>query len=81
MTLAIDKLNGRGLSNNAHRERLLKKTKMTWYKLQNYQGIAASRSISVVEVCRQICSNTFKRRLAFGFIVIILAEKQLSAIV
>ena len=31
MTLAVDKLNGRGLSNNAHRERLLKENEMTWY--------------------------------------------------
>ena len=31
MTLAVDKLNGRGLSNNPHCECLLKKTEMTWY--------------------------------------------------
>ena len=31
MTLAIDKLNGRGLSNSAHHECLPKKTKTTQY--------------------------------------------------
>ena len=31
MTLAIDKLNGRGLSNTAHLERVSKKTKVTQY--------------------------------------------------
>ena len=31
MTLAIDKLNGRGFSNSVHREHLPKNTKMTWY--------------------------------------------------
>ena len=81
MTLAIDKLNCHGLSNNACRERLLNKTEMTWNLLQNYQGVTASRSVSVVEVSGRIYSNTFKRRLAFGFTVIILAEKQLFAIV
>ena len=50
--------------------------------LQNYQGVVASRSVSVVEVSGRICSsNAFKRRLTFGFTVIILAEKPLSAIV
>ena len=31
MTITIDKLNGHGFSNNVRCERLLKKTKMTWY--------------------------------------------------
>ena len=31
MALAINKLNGRGLSNNACRERQPKKTKIIWY--------------------------------------------------
>ena len=31
MTLAIDKLNGCGLSNSVRLERLPKKTKITWY--------------------------------------------------
>ena len=31
MTLAIDKLNGRGLSNSVHRERLPRKTKTMQY--------------------------------------------------
>ena len=38
MTLASDKLNGRGLSNNARCECLPKKTKIMWYQLQNYQA-------------------------------------------
>ena len=59
MTLAVDKSKGHGLSNNVHCERMLKKTDMTWYLLQNYQGVAASRSVSVVEVSRQICSDAF----------------------
>ena len=43
--------------------------------------LSASRSVSVVEVSGRICSNAFKKRLAFGFTVIISADKQLSAIV
>ena len=73
MTLAIDKLNGHGLSNNACRERLPKKTKITRYYLQNYQAVATIQSILFIKVSGQICSDAFKSRLAFGFTVIILA--------
>ena len=31
VTLAVNNLNGRGLSNNMQHERLLKKTKIMWY--------------------------------------------------
>ena len=34
MTFAIDKMDGRGHINTEHHERLPKKTKVTWYKLQ-----------------------------------------------
>ena len=46
----INRLNGRSLSNNARRERLLKKAEMTWYILQNYQGVGARSRVLVVEV-------------------------------
>ena len=36
-------------------------------------GVAVSRSVSVLEVSGRICNNAFKRRLAFGFTVIISA--------
>ena len=38
MTFAVDKMDGRGHINSARRERLPKKTKVTWYWLQkDYQ--------------------------------------------
>ena len=73
MTLAIDKLNGSGFSNNPCRERLPKKNKLTRYYLQKYQTVATSQSVSVIKVSEQICSNAFKCRQAFGFSVIISA--------
>ena len=36
VTLAIDKMDGHGLSNTARRERLPKKTKVTWYRIAGY---------------------------------------------
>ena len=73
MTLAINKLNGLGLSNSARHERLPKKTKIMRYWLQKYQAIVTSRCISVIKVSGRICSNAFKNRLAFSFTVIISA--------
>ena len=72
MTLAVNKLNGHGLSNSAHHERLPKKTKIMRYCLQNYLTILTSWSISVIKVSGQIHINAFKNRLAFDFAVIIL---------
>ena len=48
MTLAINKLNGCGLSNNVHRVHLPKKTKITLYKLQNYQAVGTSQNTSII---------------------------------
>ena len=73
MTLAVDKLNGRGLSNSARRERFPKEMKITWYSLQKYQAIVTSRSILVIKVSGRICSDAFKNRLVFGFAVILSA--------
>ena len=69
-SLAINKLNGRGLSNTACRERLPKKTKVTW---KDYQAAPVSRSVSIIKVSGQMCSDKFKRGLGFHFTIIILA--------
>ena len=51
MTLAIDKLNGHGLSNIVHRECLPKKPKETQYWLQkDYQAVPTSRNVSLIKV-------------------------------
>ena len=73
MTLAINELNGHGLSNSVHHECLPKRTNIMRYLLQKYQAIVTSRSVSVIKVSGRIYSDTFKTRLAFGFTVIISA--------
>ena len=62
MTLAIDKLNGCGLSNTALHECLPKKTKVTQYQLQkDYQAVPMSQSISIIKVSGRMHSDTFKK--------------------
>ena len=74
VTLTMDKVNGRGHSNTAHREHLTKKTKVMWYKLQKeHLTVATWRSTLIVKVSRQMHSNVFKRKLAFSLTVIISA--------
>ena len=41
MTLAVNKVNGHGLSNTAHRERMPKKTKVTQYYIAT-EGLPGS---------------------------------------
>ena len=71
MALAIDKLNGLGLS-NTHCEHLPKKTKVTWYLLpKDYQVVLTRQSILIIKVSGPMRSDVFKRRLYFSFTVII----------
>ena len=49
MTLAVDKLNGRGLSNSACRERLLKKTNAV-LATEELPGSTTNRGISIIKV-------------------------------
>ena len=72
MTLAIDKMDRRGLSNTAHRGHLPKKTKVTQYYVAT-EGLPERWSASVKKMSGRMDSNAFKRRLAFNFTVIILA--------
>ena len=72
ITLAIDKMDGCGLINTACRERLPKKTKVMRYYVAT-EGLPERCSASFIKVSRGLRSNTFKRKLAFGFTVIILA--------
>ena len=82
VTLAINKLNEFGLSNTVHRECLPKKTKVKQYWLQkDYQGVPASRNVSIIKVSGQMHSNTFKRRLGFHFTVIILTQNNFILII
>ena len=63
MTLAIDKLNGYGLSNTACHERLPKKTKVMLYWLQkDYQAVPTSQNISIIKMRVRMHSDAFKRR-------------------
>ena len=57
ITLAIDKMDGCGLSNTACRECLPKKTKVTQYWLQKDYPIKTRCSASVVKVSGQISNN------------------------
>ena len=60
MTPAIDKLNGRGLSNTLCHERLLKKTKVMQYWLQkDYQTVPTSWNVSIIKVSGRMCSDAF----------------------
>ena len=69
---ALDKLNRRGLSNTASRERLPKKSEVMRYWLQkDYQAAPTSQSISFIKVSGQMRRDAFQRRLGFSFNVII----------
>ena len=71
MTLEVDKMNGHGLSNKAHYERLLKKTKLPPHQPQTHKPTLITRwSTSVIKVRGYIHSNAFKTRLGFSFTVI-----------
>ena len=72
MAFSIDKMDGRGHFNTAHRERLPKKTKVMWYVLAT-KGLPKRQSPSFIKVSGQMHNNAFKRRLAFSFTVIISA--------
>ena len=69
MTISIDKIDGRGLSNSARREHLPR-------RLSNVvlatEGIPDStrRSASVIKVSGRVRSDALKRRLAFSLTVI-----------
>ena len=70
MTLAIDKMDGRGLISTACRERLPKKTEIMQYYIVT-EGLPKRQNVSDIKVSGQMCSNVFKRRLVFSFTVII----------
>ena len=72
ITLVIDKMDGCGLINTACRERFSKKTKVMRYYVA-IEGLAKRWSASFIKVSRGLRSDAFKRKLAFGFAVIILA--------
>ena len=73
MTLAIDKMNGRGLSNSTLWTPA-NKTKVTRYWPQKERLTAATRCMaSVIKMSGQMHSNTYKRRLAISLTVIISA--------
>ena len=66
MTPAVDKLNGRDVSNTARRERLLKRTKVTQYWQQkDYQAVPTRQNVSMIEVSGQMRSDAFRARLGF----------------
>ena len=65
-------VDGRGLMNAAHCECLAKKTKVTGHYVAT-EGLPKRQSTSVIKLSRQMRSDSFKRRLAFSFTVIILA--------
>ena len=67
MTHAINRMDGRGRINTAHRECLSKKTTILVTK-----GLLERRSASFIKVSERMHSTVFKRKPAFGFIVIIL---------
>ena len=72
MTLAVNKMDGHGHINTACHERLPKKTKVT----RNYEatkGLPERQSASFIKVSKQMRTDTFKRRPALKFTVIILA--------
>ena len=72
MTLVVDKVNGRGLSNTTHRERLPKKTGTSYSRItRRHQLVGACRSISIIKVRGRVRSDTFKIGLGFRFTVII----------
>ena len=72
MILAVNKLNGRDLSNTTRCERLPKKTKVMHHLLQkDYQTVTTSWSFSVIKVNGQMHTDAFKRKLGFSFTVII----------
>ena len=64
MTHAINRMDGRGRINAAHRECLSKKTTIL--------VTLERRSASFIKVSERMHSTVFKRKPAFGFIVIIL---------
>ena len=71
MTLVVDKMNGHGLSNKAHCEYLLKKTKLPPHQPQTHKPTLITRwSTSVIKVRGYMHSNAFKTRLGFSFTVI-----------
>ena len=78
MTLAIDKVDGRGLSNTtlSHCAHLHGKEDEVEAVLAkegrhiNYLAVATRQSASVIKVSVRMHSDAFKRRLAFSFIVI-----------
>ena len=71
MTLEVDKMNGHGLRNKAHCERLLKKTKLSPHQLQIHKPTLITRwSTAVIKVRGYMHSNAFKTRLGFSFTVI-----------
>ena len=72
MTPAVDKLNGRGLSNTACCECLPNKAKVTQYWQQkDYQAVPTRWSVSMIKVSGRMRSNAFRTRLGFHFTVII----------
>ena len=72
MRPAVNKMDGRGHINTARRERLPKKTEvMRYYVATNV--LPERRSDSFIKVSGQKRGDTFKRRLAFSFAVIISA--------
>ena len=71
MTHAINRMDGRGRINTAHRKCLSKKTKVMRYYVVT-KGLLERQSASFIKVSERMHSTVFKRKPAFGFIVIIL---------
>ena len=72
MTLPIDKMNERGIIVTHVVNACLPKVTWYWPQKEHLTG-ATRRSASVIEVSGRMHSNAFKRKLAFGFALIILA--------
>ena len=74
MILVIDKMDGNGLSNTVCYDCLPRRLKINNIVLAT-EGAPdlLQDSTSVIKVSGQMCSDAFKRRLAFSFTLIILA--------
>ena len=73
ITLVLDELNERSLSNTMCHEHLPKKTKVTWYLLVTKELPSSTNKsqLSFIKVSGQMHSDAFKIRLDFHFTVII----------
>ena len=72
ITLAVNRMDGRGHINTERREHLSKKAKMMQYYIATKE-LPERRSALFIKVSERMRSTTFKRRPAFGLTIIILA--------